>query len=67
MVFHTNSIKEFKKIIQSWNSSHIVVIVIGVKGGGDSRGKEQLMIVDGKGEFDQDDLAMGNNFRLKYE
>ncbi len=67
MFFHTNSIREFEKIIQSWNFTHIVVIITSVKGGGDNRGKKQLIIVDGKGKFDQDVLAMGNNFRLKCE
>ncbi len=44
-----------------------MVIVIGVRGGGDNGGKKQLMTVDGEGEFDQDVFAMGNNFILKYE
>jgi len=26
-----------------------------------------LLIVDGKGEFDQDVFALGNNFRIQYE
>jgi hypothetical protein len=30
----------------------IVVIVIGIKGVGDSKGEKQLLITNGKGEFD---------------
>jgi hypothetical protein len=33
----------------------------------DNTGRKKLLIVDGEGEVDQDVLAMGNNFRLKYE
>ncbi len=53
IVFYTNSIKEFKTFVQSWNSTNIMVIVISVRGGGDNNGERQLMIVDGKGKFDQ--------------
>jgi hypothetical protein len=35
--------------------------------GRDSRGQKQLMIINGEGEFDQDVLTMGNNFKLEYE
>jgi hypothetical protein len=45
----------------------IVVIVIGVRGIGDSIGEKQLSIANGEGEFDQDVLALGNNFKTKYE
>ncbi len=30
-----------------------MVIVTSVRGGGDNNGEKQLMIVDGKGKFDQ--------------
>jgi hypothetical protein len=33
------------------------------KGIGDSKGEKQLLIANGKGEFDQNVLALGNNFR----
>jgi ABC-type transport system involved in multi-copper enzyme maturation permease subunit len=39
-----NCIKEFKSSIQSWRFVTIVVIVIGVKGVGDSRGEKQLFL-----------------------
>jgi hypothetical protein len=47
-----DSIKEFRSFIQSWTSTTIVVIIINVKGIGDSKGEKQLLIVDGEGEFD---------------
>jgi len=30
---------------------------------GDSKGEQQLLIVEGEGEFDQDILVLSNNFR----
>jgi hypothetical protein len=45
----------------------IVVIVIGVRGVGDNRNEKKLLIVDGKGEFDPEVLAIGNNFKTEYE
>jgi hypothetical protein len=38
-----------------------------MKGGKDNRDEKQLMIIIGEGEFDQDVLIMGNNFKLEYE
>ncbi len=35
--------------------------------GGDNKGEKQLMITNEEGEFDQDVIAMGDNFKLKYE
>jgi hypothetical protein len=52
MFFHIYSIREFRSSIQSWRFATIDVIVIGVKGVGDNKGEKQLLIVDGKGEFD---------------
>jgi hypothetical protein len=40
MFFHMDSIRKFKSSIQSWRSITIVVIVIGVKGLGDSKGEK---------------------------
>jgi hypothetical protein len=37
MVFHMDSIRKFKSFIQSWRSTTIAIIVIGVKGVGDSK------------------------------
>jgi hypothetical protein len=62
-----DSIKKFISFIQNWRSLTIVVIVIGVRGVGDSKGEQQLLITYGEGAFDQDVLALGNNFRIKYE
>jgi hypothetical protein len=45
-----NSNREFKSSIQSRRFVTIVVIVIGVKGVGDSKGEKKLLIVDGEGE-----------------
>ncbi len=50
MFFHMNSNREFKSSIQSRRFVTIVVIVIGVKGVGDSKGEKKLLIVDGEGE-----------------
>jgi hypothetical protein len=38
-----------------------------VNGGRDNRGEKQLMIINGEGEFDQDVLTMGSNFKLEYQ
>ncbi len=67
MFFHMDSIREFKSSIQSWRSTTIVVIIIGVRGVRDNRGEKTLLITDGKNEFDQDVFVLGNNFRTKYE
>jgi len=67
MFFHMNSIREFKSFIQSWRFVTIVVIIINVRGIGDSRGEKQLLIVDGESEFDPKVLAIGYNFKTKYE
>jgi len=45
----------------------IVVIVIVVKGRGESNHERQLMVVNGEGEFDQDVLVFGNLFNTKYD
>lgn len=37
-----------------------------MRGGGDNKGEKELMITN-EGEFDQDVIAMGDNFKLKYE
>jgi hypothetical protein len=37
-----------------------------VKGGGDSKSERKLLIVDEKSEFDQNILALDNNFKTKY-
>jgi hypothetical protein len=63
MFFHMDSIRKFKIFIQSWRSPPIVVIVVGVKGVGDNKGETKLLIVDGKGEFDQVVFALENNFK----
>jgi hypothetical protein len=41
----------------------MVVIIIGVRGVGDSKGENQLLIADGKGEFDQNIFILANNFK----
>ncbi len=67
MFFHMDSMRKFRSFIQSWNSTTIIIIIIGVKEGGDSNGEKQLMIINGEGEFDQNVLMMGNNFKMKYD
>jgi hypothetical protein len=56
IVFDTNSIREFINFVQSWSFANIMVIITSVRGGGDNNGEKQLMIVDGKGKFDQNVL-----------
>ncbi len=58
-----DSIRKFRSSIISWRSTIIAIIIIGVKGVGDNKGEKQLLIVDGEGEFDQDVIVFGNNFR----
>jgi hypothetical protein len=58
-----DSIREFKSSIQSWNFATIAIIIISVRGVGDNKGEKKLLIVDGKGEFDQVVFAFGNNFK----
>jgi hypothetical protein len=40
MSFHMDSIRKFKRSIQIWRSTTIVVIIIGVKGVKDSKGEK---------------------------
>jgi len=58
-----DSIRELRNFIQSWKYVTIVVIIINVKEIGDSKREKQLLIVNGKGEFDQDVFTLGHNFR----
>jgi len=67
MFFHMDSIRKFRSFIQSWRFVTIVAIVIGVRGIGDNRGEKTLLIIDREGEFDQNVLALGNNFKTKYQ
>jgi hypothetical protein len=62
-----DSIREFKNCIQNWRSTTIVVIVINVRGVGDNKGEKKLLIISGKCEFDQNVLALSNNYKTKYE
>jgi hypothetical protein len=63
MFFHMDSIRKFISSIYYWRFATIVVIVIGVRGVKDNKGEQQLLIIDGEGEFDQDVFAFGNNFK----
>ncbi len=65
--FHMDSNREIKSSLQSWSLATISFIIVGVKGGRNNKGENQLLIVDGKGEFDQDLLALRNNFKIQYE
>jgi hypothetical protein len=60
-----DSIIILKRFVQSWKYATIFVIIIGVRGVGDSKIKKQLLIANGKGEFDQDVFALGNKKLLK--
>ncbi len=67
MFFHMDFIKKLKNSVQSWRSTTIVIIIIGVKGIRDNKSEQQLLIADEEGEFDQDILVLNNNFRTKCE
>jgi hypothetical protein len=67
MFFHMDSIREFKSSFQCWSYVTIVVIIVSVRGGRDSKGERQLLIVDGEGEFEQNVLILGNNFKTYNE
>jgi hypothetical protein len=56
-----DSIREFKNYIQNWKSTTIAIIVIGVRGVGDNKGEQKLLIANGEGAFDQNVFAFGNN------
>jgi len=62
-----DSIKEFIKSVQSWKFATIVFIIISAREIKDSKGEKQLLIIDIKGEFDNDVLTISNNFKAKYE
>jgi hypothetical protein len=63
MFFHMDLFREFQNFIQSWKSTTIAIIIIGVRGIGHSKTKNQLLIIDGEGEFDQIVLTLGNHFK----
>jgi hypothetical protein len=42
-------------------------IIVGVKRGRNNKGENQLLITYGKGEFDQNVLVLGNNFKIEFE
>jgi hypothetical protein len=67
MFFHMDSIREIRSSLQSWSLATISFIIVGVKGGRNNKGENQLLIADGKGEFDQDVIILGNNFKIEYE
>jgi len=58
MFFHIDSIRKFRNSIQSWRFITIVIIVIVVKGVGDNKGENQLLIINGEGEFNKNALAL---------
>jgi hypothetical protein len=67
MFFHMDSIRKVRSSLQSWSLATISFIIVSVKGGRNNKGENQLLIVDGKGEFDQDVLVLSNNFKIEYE
>jgi hypothetical protein len=64
--FHRDSIRKFRNSIQNWRFATIVIIIIIVKGISNSKGENQLLIVNGEGELNKNVLALGNNFKTKY-
>jgi hypothetical protein len=67
MFFHMDSIRKFRSFIQNWRFATIALIIIVVKGIKEIKGENQLLIVDGEGEFNKNVLAFGNDFKTKYE
>jgi hypothetical protein len=67
MFFHMDFIRKFRNSIQSWRFTTIVIIVIIVKGIGNNKDENQLLIINGKGESNKNVIAFGNNFKTKYE
>jgi len=65
--FHMDFIRKFRNFIQSWRFITIAIIIIVVKGIGDNKGENQLLIIDGEGESNKNVLAIGNNFKKIYE
>ncbi len=61
------SINEFKISFQNWSSPTIAVIIVCVRGRRNNKGKKNLLIANGEGEFDQDAFIIGNNFIIEYE
>jgi hypothetical protein len=57
------SLRELKNSFQSWGYVTIVVIIVGVRGGRNNKGEKKLLIVNEKGEFDQNAFALGYNFK----
>jgi hypothetical protein len=37
-----DSMREFRSFIQSWNCTTLIIIIIGVKGGGDNNGEKKI-------------------------
>ncbi len=67
MFFHIDSIRKFRSFIHSWRSATIAIIVIIVRGVGDSKGEKQLLTANGEGEFNGNVIVFRNNFKTKYE
>ncbi len=67
MFFHMDSIIKFSSSIQNWRFIVVAIINIGVRGIEDNKGEKQLLIVNGKDEFDQNVFVLGNTFRIDYE
>ncbi len=63
MFFHMDSIREFLFFLQSWSFVIIAIIIVGVKGGWNTKDEKQLLIENGEGESDQDVIVFGNNFK----
>jgi hypothetical protein len=67
MFFHMDSIREIRSSFQSWNLDTISFIIVGVMGGRNNKGENQLLIANGKAKFNQDVFVHGNNFKIEYE
>jgi hypothetical protein len=67
MFFHMDSIREIRSSFQSWSLVTMSFIIVGGKGGRNNKAENQFLIANGKSEFDQDVLILGNNFKLEYE
>jgi hypothetical protein len=64
MFFHMDSIRKFKSFFLNWSYATVVVIIVGARRKRNSKGEKQLLIVDEEGEFDQNDIVLGNNCKF---
>jgi hypothetical protein len=68
MFFHFDFFKEFrsKSLHPKFSTAIITIIITVIKGGGKNYEK-QFKIIDGEGQFDQNVLIFGKQFKTQYD